>query len=507
MLFNILNLLKKFKLGFFSLIFSISQLGFSKENNEIINIYNINIDWINTIITIITAIVILLSLLLLVAYAILLERKVLGSIQKRRGPNLVGIFGLLQPIADAIKLIVKETIIPVSSNRVIFIIAPLLTLILSLLNWSIIPFSNHAILADIRVSILMFFAISSLTVYGIIMSGWSSNSKYAFLGALRAAAQVIAYEVSIGLTLIYILLQTSDLNYFKIISYQIEIWNIIPSFIFFFLFFISTLAETNRPPFDLPEAEAELVSGYNVEYSAMSFGFFFLGEYVSIWTVCCLNIILFWGGYLLIFSYKSIFIYSLKVILLVITFIWVRGSLPRYRYDQLMRLGWKILLPISLGFVILYAGIFYFRVDLILSKYYLPIKQYWEQNEYFLNASNNLYFLYKSNMDWNIMKKNTLHLIYHTEYNNLLIDNWKKNNISEIFNQWNIVHTIEKYYWEIKTGEVLTTNKYPINTINVKKFFNTNLAVKEIQNWIISEKRLKDIVQVLIELFKEDEKN
>jgi NADH-quinone oxidoreductase subunit H len=361
-----IDLLKIFLLGFLSLIFNISQLGLNeggskvKESTVVIeSIFNRNIDWLYTIKTIVISIVILLTVLLLVAYAILAERKVLGSIQKRRGPNLVGIFGLLQPIADALKLIIKETIIPVSSNRVIFIIAPLLTLILSLLNWCIIPFSGNAILADVRISILMFFALSSLTVYGIIMSGWSSNSKYAFLGALRAAAQVIAYEVSIGLTLIYVLIQTSDLSYYKIVMSQVEIWNIIPCFIFFFLFFISTLAETNRPPFDLPEAEAELVSGYNVEYSAMSFGFFFLGEYVSIWTVCCLNVILFWGGFLVIFDYESILFYSLKVIAFVVTFIWVRGSVPRYRYDQLMRLGWKILLPISLGFVILYAGVYY----------------------------------------------------------------------------------------------------------------------------------------------------
>lgn len=315
---------------------------------------------------IIISIVIIFLLLLLVAYAILVERKVLGSIQRRRGPNLIGILGILQPIADAIKLIVKETIVPVLSNSIIFVLAPILTLILSLLNWSIIPFSEYSIYADIRVSILMFFAISSLTVYGIIMSGWASNSKYAFLGALRAAAQVIAYEVSMGLILIYILVQTGDLSYFKIIWYQVDIWNIAPCFIFFLLFLISTLAETNRPPFDLPEAEAELVSGYNVEYSAMSFGFFFLGEYVSIWTVCCLNVIIFWGGFLINGFYQSIFLYSLKVITFVITFIWIRGSVPRYRYDQLMRLGWKILLPISLSVVLLYTGIYYNLADLYL---------------------------------------------------------------------------------------------------------------------------------------------
>lgn len=375
------SLLEKFKLVLLCLIFNISQLGFSEGinnvkggNYKIVEVLDRNIDWIYIIKSLVIAFVILIFVLLLVAYAILAERKVLGSIQKRRGPNLIGIFGLLQPIADALKLIVKETIIPVLSNRIIFILAPLLTLILSLLNWSIIPFSNYAILADVRISILMFFALSSLTVYGIIMSGWSSNSKYAFLGALRAAAQVIAYEVSIGLTLIYILIQTSDLNYYKIIISQIEIWNIVPCFIFFFLFFISTLAETNRPPFDLPEAEAELVSGYNVEYSAMSFGFFFLGEYVSIWTVCCLNIILFWGGFLTVFDYQSIILYSLKVIAMVVTFIWVRGSVPRYRYDQLMRLGWKILLPISLGFVILYAGIYYELLYLKLEEFF------WKEN-------------------------------------------------------------------------------------------------------------------------------
>ena len=365
---NLKLFLLKFELGFCCLFFNFSILGWNQHSDVWIFIFTWSSILGNRVIFGLISIVLSLSVLLLVAYAILLERKVLASIQKRRGPNLVGILGILQPIADAIKLMLKESIIPTMGDRFIFILAPLLTLILSLLNWSILPFSDHSVLADIRVSVLMFFALSSLTVYGIIMSGWASNSKYAFLGALRAAAQVIAYEVSIGLTLIYILIQTGDLNYFEIIWDQDKMWNIIPCFIFFFLFFISTLAETNRPPFDLPEAEAELVSGYNVEYSAMSFGFFFLGEYVAIWTVCSLNVILFWGGSSIISHYQSIFIYSLKVIGFVIVFIWVRGSLPRYRYDQLMRLGWKILLPISLGFVILYAGIYYEFLFLCLEK-------------------------------------------------------------------------------------------------------------------------------------------
>lgn len=486
MLLNLLNFVKKFWLSIFSLIFSISQLGISQnqEKHEILKIYERNMEWINYVIVVIMGIIILLSVLLLVAYAILLERKVLGSIQKRRGPNLVGIFGLLQPIADAVKLIVKETIIPVSSNRIIFIIAPLLTLILSLLNWSIIPFSNYAVLADIRLSILMFFAISSLTVYGIIMSGWSSNSKYAFLGALRAAAQVIAYEVSIGLTLIYILLQTNDLNYFIIILNQTGIWNIVPCFIFFLLFFISTLAETNRPPFDLPEAEAELVSGYNVEYSAMSFGFFFLGEYVSIWTVCCLNVILFWGGYLTIFTYKSIFIYSLKVILFVVIFIWVRGSLPRYRYDQLMRLGWKILLPISLGFVILYAGVYYDKVYTIFYEFYYPIEKLYKTDEKFDNSWLNYYnVLYNRIGLWH--EFNFLELKFYgwnwTQYGRPNVLKTLNNDIFKIFEEWKTLKEGTYYFYKTKTNKIFFMEQYEglPEITQIQKRYHVNLILRE----------------------------
>lgn len=334
-------------------------LNLSNNNAIIVNIMEITYIIFEKILLGFSSIILILVLLLSVAYAILIERKVLASIQKRRGPNFVGFFGLLQPIADALKLIFKETIIPMASDKKIFIISPLIALSLSLLNWAIIPFNDKWTFADVSVSLLMFFALSSLTVYGVILSGWSSNSKYAFLGALRAAAQVIAYEVCIGLILVYILIQTGELNYSSIILQQCCIWNIIPSFIFGLLFFIACLAETNRPPFDLPEAEAELVSGYNVEYSAMAFGYFFLSEYVSIWTVCILNIIIFWGGYYFIFDYISLVFFIWKVILFLIVFVWVRGSLPRYRYDQLMRLGWKILLPNALGAVLIYGSVYY----------------------------------------------------------------------------------------------------------------------------------------------------
>ena len=500
MIFSLLKFFKKIKLSIIiSLMFSISQLALNNEKKEVLEVYERNIDWINIIITIIMGVIILLSVLLLVAYAILLERKVLGSIQKRRGPNLVGIFGLLQPIADALKLIVKETIIPVSSNRIIFLIAPLLTLILSLLNWSIIPFSNYAFLADIRLSILMFFAISSLTVYGIIMSGWSSNSKYAFLGALRAAAQVIAYEVSIGLTLIYILLQTADLNYFRIILNQNEIWNIVPCFIFFLLFFISTLAETNRPPFDLPEAEAELVSGYNVEYSAMSFGFFFLGEYVSIWTVCCLNVILFWGGYLIIFTYASIFLYSLKVILFVIIFIWVRGSLPRYRYDQLMRLGWKILLPISLGFVILYAGIYfdkfyafyneaYFFPEINLKDKHIKYLEFWSKfyTKFIIN-NNKLWHEFKF-LEWQLYGWNWTQV---GRPSNIIKENFIENswNFKQILDHFISLKKGTNLYWEIRFDKVLL-HRNPVfwkipDVISIALKFNMHFNCVRLHAWCI----------------------
>lgn len=296
----------------------------------------------------------------MIAYSILLERKILGSIQKRRGPNVVGFLGLLQPIADAVKLITKETIIPALSNKSIFLFAPTVTLFLSLLHWAIIPFNQYWVIADINVGILYFFAISSLGSYGIIMSGWSSNSKYALLGCLRSAAQIIAYEVSIGLVLISVIIVSNSLNFSEIVITQQNglTWYFFPFFFLFLLFLISCLAETNRPPFDLPEAEAELVSGYNVEYSAMTFGYFFLAEYLNIITVCTVNVIIFLGGWSLL-GFSNIFFFSLKIFFLVTFFIWVRGSLPRYRYDQLMHLGWKGFLPISLGLILFIIGILF----------------------------------------------------------------------------------------------------------------------------------------------------
>jgi NADH-quinone oxidoreductase subunit H len=297
--------------------------------------------------------IIVLPMLIAIAYLTLIERKVISAIQRRKGPNVVGFFGLLQPFADALKLMIKETILPSIANRVIFLIAPIITLGLSLMSWVVLPLDIGIVLSDINLGILYIFAVSSLGVYGIIISGWSSNSRYAFLGALRSSAQMVSYEVSIGLIIMSILLNVGSINLTKIVFYQQYIWFIIPLFFIFGLFFISALAETNRPPFDLPEAEAELVAGYFVEYSSMSFALFFIGEYGALLVMSTLIAILFFGGWL---PFNYLFL-GLKVCFIVFLFVWVRAAFPRYRYDQLMRLGWKVFLPISLGFVLFISGI------------------------------------------------------------------------------------------------------------------------------------------------------
>ena len=297
--------------------------------------------------------IIVLPMLIAIAYLTLIERKVISAIQRRKGPNIVGFFGLLQPFADALKLMIKETILPSIANRVIFLIAPIITLGLSLMSWVVIPLDNGIVLSDINLGILYIFAVSSLGVYGIIISGWSSNSRYAFLGALRSSAQMVSYEVSIGLIIMSILLNVGSINLSKIVYYQQYIWFVIPLFFIFGLFFISALAETNRPPFDLPEAEAELVAGYFVEYSSMSFALFFIGEYGALLVMSTLIVLLFFGGWLPL----NYILLGIKVCFIVFLFVWVRAAFPRYRYDQLMRLGWKVFLPISLGFVLFISGI------------------------------------------------------------------------------------------------------------------------------------------------------
>jgi len=311
----------------------------------------------------------LVPVLVSVAMIVWLDRRIWAFVQKRQGPNVVGPFGLLQSLADALKYMFKEVIIPSSSNKVIFILAPIVTMTLALISWAVIPFSATQVLADINVGILYLFAVSSLGVYGIIMGGWASNSKYPFLGAIRSAAQMVSYEVSIGVIIINVLLCVGSLNLSDIVMAQTKLWFVIPLFPMFVIFFISALAETNRPPFDLPEAEAELVAGYQTEYSGMMYAMFWLGEYANILLMCAMGSILFLGGWL---SPVDLFPFNvipgalwliLKIIFLFILFALVKAIVPRYRYDQLMRLGWKIFLPLSLTWVVFTASyLFYFNL-------------------------------------------------------------------------------------------------------------------------------------------------
>ena len=309
---------------------------------------------------------ILLLVLVSVTLIVWLDRRVWGFVQKRRGPNVVGPFGLFQTLADALKYIFKEIIIPASANKVIFVLAPIVTLTLALIAWAVVPFSNKLVLANINVGILYLFAVSSLSVYGIIMGGWASNSKYPFLGAIRSAAQMVSYEVSIGIIIINVLLCVGSLNLNDIVLAQKNVWFIFPLFPMFVVFFISALAETNRPPFDLPEAESELVAGYQTEYSGMMYALFWLGEYANILLLCALGSILFLGGWLSPIDFypfnilPGVFWMIFKILLLFILFALVKAIVPRYRFDQLMRIGWKIFLPFSLIWVVLTASFLFF---------------------------------------------------------------------------------------------------------------------------------------------------
>ena len=301
---------------------------------------------------------VILPLLGAVAYLTLMERKVIASMQLRKGPSVVGPFGLFQPLADALKLMLKEVILPKESNKILFLIAPIITFVLALIGWAVIPFSETFVVANLNVGVIYLLASSSLGVYGVIIAGWASNSKYAFLGAIRSSAQMISYEVSIGLIIISVVLCAGSLNLSEIVLSQKDQWYILPMFPMFLLFFISALAETNRHPFDLPEAESELVAGYNVEYSSMPFSMFFLGEYANMILISAFASILFLGGWLPPFdctfcnSIPGFVWLCAKIFVLLFCFIWVRATLPRYRYDQLMRLGWKVFLPLSLIWVV-----------------------------------------------------------------------------------------------------------------------------------------------------------
>jgi NADH-quinone oxidoreductase subunit H len=320
------------------------------------------------VIIVLECVAIVLPLLLAVAYLTYAERKVLAAMQLRKGPNVVGPFGLLQPIADGLKLLMKETIIPAGANRLLFVGAPMMTFVLAIVAWAVIPVAPGVVLSDINVGILYLFAISSLGVYGIIVAGWASNSKYAFLGAMRSAAQMVSYEVSIGFVLITVLLCVGSLNLSKVVIAQQHVWFAIPLLPMFVVFFISGLAETNRSPFDLPEGESELVGGYFTEYSAMTFALFFLGEYANMILVSGMTTILFLGGWLpplglepfanpVLAGLWHFFWFATKVAFCLFVFLWVRATMPRFRYDQLMRLGWKVFLPLSLFYLVLVAGV------------------------------------------------------------------------------------------------------------------------------------------------------
>ena len=325
-----------------------------------------------TLLILIEILAVVVPLLIAVAYLTYAERKVMAAMQMRRGPNVVGPWGLLQPFADGLKLLMKETIIPSGASRIPFLIAPMITFTLGLIAWAVIPFGEGIVIADINVGILYLFAISSLGVYGVVVAGWASNSKYPFLGALRSAAQMVSYEVSIGFVLVTVLLCVGSLNLSDIVRAQKTVWFVIPLLPMAVIFFISALAETNRPPFDLPEAESELVAGYFSEYSAMTFALFFLGEYANIWLMSAMTSILFLGGWLPVFGWEPFpdgswwqvawhgLWFAAKIGFVAFCFLWVRATFPRYRYDQLMRLGWKVFLPVSLAFVVLTAGVLVF---------------------------------------------------------------------------------------------------------------------------------------------------
>lgn len=311
------------------------------------------------IVTLAKTFAILVPVLIMMAYLTLAERRVLAAMQIRKGPNVVGPFGLLQPFADALKMVMKETIIPQGANRFLFLMAPMLTFGLAAISWAVIPLNDGWAIADINVGVLYLFAISSLGVYGIIIAGWASNSKYAFMGAMRSAAQMVSYEVSMGFVIVTVLLCVGSLNLNDIVMAQQHVWFVLPLFPMAIIFFVSTLAETNRSPFDLPEGESEIVAGFMVEYSAMAFALFFLGEYMNMILMSSLTTILFLGGWLAPFGIPFVpgpVWFLLKVLALLFVFIWVRGTFPRYRYDQLMRLGWKVFLPASLGWLVLTAG-------------------------------------------------------------------------------------------------------------------------------------------------------